>query len=785
MCTHNKKAAHDEYGYYDSDYIEIFNPTNKTVNLLGWGLSDDSSKLGKYLFPNINIEPGQAIIAWSSEDLYSSEVWRDDYVPSDVHGIGFNISDGEKCILTDPSGKIVSTVVTPQYLDDSMTISSSKSKMDEYVVDVATPYYVKEQIIIEDEKDVLKAPEFSVEGGWFADPVTIELSCAEGDIYYTLDGTEPDQNSLKYTDPITIDDRSDEDNYYLNMEDIALENAYSPGFKVDKGTVVKAVAISDTGVSEISSKTFFVGLNEEDYEGISIMSLTISPDDFYGYEDGIYRVGSVNRTFCAKVDENLVNLPDSPANFGRKGKGWERDVKIEFFTNEHRKALEQDAGIRIHGGSSVNCPQKSFNLYAREEYDGSFSFNYDFYGNGLSYNRLVLRNGGSDDMYLSKMRDVFNQSLVKDRSIGAQIAIPCAVFLNGEYWGLYYLQEKACSNYVSNHYNIPEEDIVVVKTKDMQYVAADEKDESYASELSDIKSFIIENDMANDKNYRYVESKIDIQSLIDYYVLKVYTACIDAYFNNEVVWRTKSIGDGEYDDGKWRFLANDLDNSDYINNRFNSPDVDTFVAQNWVTERGPLIDEGFLSGLIANPEFKERFVTSFMDMMNNNFRYDKVAPKLWSDAGVIRVQDVKSQQAFWNGYFPDGYPGEDEIEFPFDESDFGFDVGLIDAFFRERPEYMKEYVRTDFELTGNLYTLRIVGNVASGEELKVNTSVISDYSGDWSGEYFGDYPVVLSIEGGDNNSFEGWYVDGELVSSEKTYVIPAGIESDDIVVEIK
>ena len=44
---------------------------------------------------------------------------------------------------------------------------------------------------------------------------------------------------------------------------------------------------------------------------------------------------------------------------------------------------------------------------------------------------------------------------------------------------------------------------------------------------------------------------------------------------------------------------------------------------------------------------------------------------------------------------------------------------------------------------------------------------------------------MLSIEGGDNNSFEGWYVDGELVSSEKTYVIPAGIESDDIVVEIK
>lgn len=53
--------------------------------------------------------------------------------------------------------------------------------------------------------DVIDAPVFSVEGGSFAGPQTVELSAAEGcKIYYTLDGSEPTVESTEYTAPLTI-----------------------------------------------------------------------------------------------------------------------------------------------------------------------------------------------------------------------------------------------------------------------------------------------------------------------------------------------------------------------------------------------------------------------------------------------------------------------------------------------------------------------------------------------------------------------------------------------------
>ena len=45
VCVHNDKAAHDEYGDYGADYIEIYNCSDEPVNLFGWGLSDSGVNL--------------------------------------------------------------------------------------------------------------------------------------------------------------------------------------------------------------------------------------------------------------------------------------------------------------------------------------------------------------------------------------------------------------------------------------------------------------------------------------------------------------------------------------------------------------------------------------------------------------------------------------------------------------------------------------------------------------------------------------------------------------------
>ncbi|MCB9210980.1 MAG: lamin tail domain-containing protein [Ignavibacteriales bacterium] len=73
-CFQTLNVIRDEDGDY-SDWIEIFNPIDTTINLQNFSLSDDLSNLQKWLFPNITISPNEYILIFASgKDRYSSEL---------------------------------------------------------------------------------------------------------------------------------------------------------------------------------------------------------------------------------------------------------------------------------------------------------------------------------------------------------------------------------------------------------------------------------------------------------------------------------------------------------------------------------------------------------------------------------------------------------------------------------------------------------------------------------------------------------------------------------------
>ena len=63
----------------------------------------------------------------------------------------------------------------------------------------------------------------SVESGFYDSPFYLEMTCDRGEIRYTLDSTEPDEHSLLYTEPILIEDASDNPNVYSMIEDVCIE----------------------------------------------------------------------------------------------------------------------------------------------------------------------------------------------------------------------------------------------------------------------------------------------------------------------------------------------------------------------------------------------------------------------------------------------------------------------------------------------------------------------------------------------------------------------------------
>jgi|LSQX01.1.fsa_nt_gb hypothetical protein len=65
FMSSNTSTIADDDGEFN-DWIEIYNSGSATVNLNGYGLSDNHSKPFKWIFPNISIDPGQHLLVWAS-----------------------------------------------------------------------------------------------------------------------------------------------------------------------------------------------------------------------------------------------------------------------------------------------------------------------------------------------------------------------------------------------------------------------------------------------------------------------------------------------------------------------------------------------------------------------------------------------------------------------------------------------------------------------------------------------------------------------------------------------
>ena len=145
------------------------------------------------------------------------------------------------------------------------------------------------------------------------------------------------------------------------------------------------------------------------------------------------------------------------------------------------KKVQQNLGIRIKGSSSRNNPGKSFNLHPHKKYGNSiieaklFDDNYDIKRNLINkYKSISLR-----CIYdQGRLKDKFGRDLFYSRkSLTAGNMRPIILFLNGEYWGLYIMQEKLDNNFIENNYLIPSENVAIVKEAEIEEGPKEEWDQ--------------------------------------------------------------------------------------------------------------------------------------------------------------------------------------------------------------------------------------------------------------------------------------------------------------------
>ena len=285
----------------------------------------------------------------------------------------------------------------------------------------------------------------------------------------------------------------------------------------------------------------------------------------------------------------------------------------------------------------------------------------------------MLRPGGIRDWESTQFRDILNCKLIEDRNLTILEGIPCQVFVDGEYWGLYNLQERIDNGLIAREYDIDIDNLIV--TKQDYVVEGDDRDYALYEAVED---YAKKHDMSKDYYYERVADMIDIQSFIEYHCFEIYIANVDSISNNYACWRVRETSDEPYCDGKWRWIIYDTDDSTGIIEELSEPEVDSFTGGHW----GPTcFDDPLFAALLENEDFKNQFVETFVDMADNDFAFTKVNEKIdeYTDAYIEAA--VLSRHRF----------GKPE----YTEEDYLEDVEVYRDFFKRRRDYILEHLETN------------------------------------------------------------------------------------------
>ena len=302
----------------------------------------------------------------------------------------------------------------------------------------------------------------------------------------------------------------------------------------------------------------------------------------------------------------------------------EKPAHIIAVNRSGETVINQDAGVRLFGGSSRGLAEKSFKIIARktgyfettESYSGKGSFNYPLFENRLTasgelldkYDSFILRNGGNDSM-LHNSVDPLDATLLRDgvcnnfaakvtTAVSSQLSQPAVLYINGEYYGLMDMKENLNEDYIKRIYNVSDDDVVVVKSELDTSRHCDEHNNGGECRFCDVWFFyetddtkvaqnalnewislckdaiacINASDSVYNTEFRKLSEKIDLTSFCEYMLLNLFLSNTDWPHNNVKLWKYTGAYDASnpVTDGRWRFMTRDMD---MTLARYSSPDV--------------------------------------------------------------------------------------------------------------------------------------------------------------------------------------------------------------------
>ncbi|MBR0368511.1 MAG: lamin tail domain-containing protein [Clostridia bacterium] len=521
------------------DWIELYNSGDRDVNLSGWGISDRVSHPRKWQFPEGTVLPAGERTAIFLTGIAGGKTGGFMSAPFAIDGDG-----GYTMCLCDAEGALLDTLFVPQQYpgvafgrDDSGNAG----------------YFTEGTPLKSNGPRALKGPApgaaYSVKGGLHAsgDSFSVALTAEAGDIYYTLDCSDPTPSSARYD---------------------------GTPIPVDKTTILRTRVYRDGYLPSVMDTQSYLYDVKAASDAPYVVSLVSDPTGLYSDETGIMVMGLHPTATFPYGDYNRG------ANFWMD---WEREAHVEVFTGGGESALSQECGIKLHGRNTRAYELKCFKVMARGRY-GDDKFRYPLFHNRPfnDYEAFILRYSGQDYKY-AFMRDAVLTHLAANTSVMYMEAEECICYLNGEYYSAMYIRENISPYSLARREGWAGQEDALDLVKSGREVKQG-SNASYAA----LKTFLETHDNASQEVYDRIAAEVDIDNFIEFIALQVFfgppdTVNVKRYRNTDA-------------DGKWRWVIYDLD-------RAMRADINGFELMAQGT------NAQLFNAFMANPALRDRFLT--------------------------------------------------------------------------------------------------------------------------------------------------------------------------------
>jgi hypothetical protein len=736
------------------NWVELYNNNPNPILLSDYFLSDNEDNLTKYALPNVVLNGNDFILIFlDGKDMLDG---------NEIH-TNFRINkNGGALLLSNQSGNIIDLVEIPKLpLDVSYGRSIDGSGTWGYF---ESPTPLQPNIWATFYTCLMQNPQIELPSGSYSgiQQTIVENPNSQGTIHYTLNGSEPNENSPIYGSVINIDTW----NYPNNLSTIPTNpsfnypiNAYSetrahtrgwlpPFADVNNISVLKVKCFANGCVpSETASASYIINQSHD----LPVISLVTDSLNFFDEEIGIYLYGS-----------------DTIPNYDLEGFISERNVVLTYFDEAGNVVFSENLGLRIAGGGSRHSAVKNLKLYWRDQYGKRKLEEKIFSEIDLQvFETMLLRSGGHRPDCLPK--DELGSDITRVLPFEKSTYNYVQVYLNGEYWGIHSFKQKLDEDHLHNKYKIPKKELVLLFGKNrVNYGIAQD-----GIDYQNMVDFAFGNDMNVTENYNRLDSLMDIENYRDYMISQIFLGNGDWPYSNIKFWRKRtdintqsSLGH----DGKYRWILYDLDGT------FGGSCSDVFVTFNTLsralTPNPPFTEYTKLfRGLMTSEQFQRDFINRTCDLLNSSFLPKVTRPKREQIKTFLDDQ-VLDHVVRWR------YPSiADSLHHRANEIPnlvkWDYLHGRMDTFLIERPRYFRNHMSNMWSLSDTSKIELDVNDPIMGK-VKINSIIIDEnlegvttniYP--WEGTYFQDIEIPLKAIANPGYQFVRWdginFTDDEIV----------------------